>query len=221
MNHEANIMSWISSGENIIVIWILLAWLFVLGILFGKILLYKHQTTIEEYEANNSDHEEDFQKYINRNISNSAHSNSDTIEMNYSKNSNHTKNGIDTILETPTPHTHSKETTILAQDRTASVEDSTLLRVAERQKAKNKCNLKLIEWIWPKIEELLHSQGITHFSQLASMSPKEIQNILKTGGPRMVLHDPATWPKQAHLAWEWKMKELQTYQDHLNKWREV
>ena len=78
----------------------------------------------------------------------------------------------------------------------------------EKQDGNIKQDLKVIEGIGPKIEEILNSNGIGNYSRLAAMPPVRIAAILKGAGPRFQLHDPTTWPKQASLAHEEKWEEL-------------
>jgi predicted flap endonuclease-1-like 5' DNA nuclease len=76
-------------------------------------------------------------------------------------------------------------------------------------------DLKIIEGIGPRIEELLNKQGIYTFEQLADISPMRIAGFLKNAGPRFQVHDPASWPGQAVMAKEGKWEELQKLKDQL------
>ncbi|SEJ68176.1 hypothetical protein SAMN04487995_5877 [Dyadobacter koreensis] len=76
-------------------------------------------------------------------------------------------------------------------------------------------NLKLVEGIGPKIEELINKEGIYTYEQLANTSPIRISHILKNAGPRFQMHDPTSWPRQALLAKEGKWEELQILKDKL------
>jgi predicted flap endonuclease-1-like 5' DNA nuclease len=69
-------------------------------------------------------------------------------------------------------------------------------------------DLKVVEGIGPKIEEILYKNGIYNYATLASMPPVRIAAILRHAGPRFQIHDPTTWPHQAQLAQEGKWKEL-------------
>jgi predicted flap endonuclease-1-like 5' DNA nuclease len=72
-------------------------------------------------------------------------------------------------------------------------------------------DLKIIEGIGPKIEELLNKHGINNYSTLANMNPIRIAAILRSAGPRYQIHDPSSWPQQATLAEEgdWEgLKEI-------------
>jgi predicted flap endonuclease-1-like 5' DNA nuclease len=80
-------------------------------------------------------------------------------------------------------------------------------------------DLKIIEGIGPKIEELLNNEGILTFGQLASSTPERIKDILNAAGPRFQIHDPATWPQQSAMARDGKWDELKAWQDELNKGR--
>jgi predicted flap endonuclease-1-like 5' DNA nuclease len=69
-------------------------------------------------------------------------------------------------------------------------------------------DLKIIEGIGPKIEEILNKEGIHTFEQLTETSVIRIASILKKAGPRFQLHDPSSWPDQASLAREKRWEEL-------------
>jgi predicted flap endonuclease-1-like 5' DNA nuclease len=80
-------------------------------------------------------------------------------------------------------------------------------------------DLKVVEGIGPKIEQLLHNAGILTFAQLADTDPDHIKTILDAAGPRFQMHVPTTWPGQSALARDGKWDELKTLQDELNKGR--
>ena len=77
-------------------------------------------------------------------------------------------------------------------------------------------DLKVVEGIGPKIEQLFHAGGIKTWHQLSLASIEKCQAILDTGGKRYEIHNPSTWPKQAGLAFEGKWEELNTLQDRLD-----
>ncbi|MCF0060681.1 hypothetical protein MUK70_15675 [Dyadobacter chenwenxiniae] len=70
-------------------------------------------------------------------------------------------------------------------------------------------DLKIIEGIGPKIEELLNREGIRTIEQLADTSIIRIAAILKKAGPRFQIQNPTSWPKQALLARDQKWDELE------------
>ncbi|MES2796468.1 MAG: helix-hairpin-helix domain-containing protein [Bacteroidota bacterium] len=80
-------------------------------------------------------------------------------------------------------------------------------------------DLKIVEGIGPKIEELLNNAGIKTFAQLANTSVETLNNILEQAGPRYQMHNPATWPQQANLAYIGQWSQLKSLQDELNKGR--
>jgi predicted flap endonuclease-1-like 5' DNA nuclease len=79
-------------------------------------------------------------------------------------------------------------------------------------------DLVIIEGIGPKIAQILAAAGITSFSQLASMEPSTIRDILDRGG--ISLADPRSWPEQARLAAAGDMAGLRTLQDRLKAGRQ-
>jgi predicted flap endonuclease-1-like 5' DNA nuclease len=60
--------------------------------------------------------------------------------------------------------------------------------------------LQIIEGIGPKMEEVLHENGIKSFSQLSNKSGDSLRDILSKYGDKYRIIDPNTWPKQALLA---------------------
>lgn len=70
-------------------------------------------------------------------------------------------------------------------------------------------NLKRIEGIGPKLEEMLNENKIFTFSQLSKATTLQLQAILDEGGEAYRIHDPATWPEQAQLLAEGKIEEFE------------
>ncbi len=85
------------------------------------------------------------------------------------------------------------------------------------QKSGASYNLKIIEGIGPKIEEILKKEGLDTWVKLSMASPDEIRSILiRKGGSAYRVHDPRSWPYQAKLASEGLWKDLKAYQDKLS-----
>lgn len=76
-------------------------------------------------------------------------------------------------------------------------------------------DLKVVEGIGPKIEQLCNGIGVRTFAELAATPVDRLQQMLDDAGPAYRTADPATWPHQAQLAAEGKWDELKTYQDFL------
>lgn len=81
-------------------------------------------------------------------------------------------------------------------------------------------DLKIVEGIGPKIEELYHSFNIKTWKQLSETSVEKSNEILESGGDRFKLHTPNTWAKQAKLCYEGKWEELKKLQDELDGGKE-
>lgn len=75
-------------------------------------------------------------------------------------------------------------------------------------------DLKKIEGIGPKIQELLNNDGILTFEDLSKTDAEKIKEILHAAGSRYQMHDPTTWPMQAGLAAEGKWDELNEWQEN-------
>lgn len=74
-------------------------------------------------------------------------------------------------------------------------------------------DLKVVEGIGPKIEEMFNEAGIKTWKALSETSVASCQEILNKGGERYKVHDPASWPMQAKMCYENKWKELMKWQD--------
>jgi predicted flap endonuclease-1-like 5' DNA nuclease len=77
-------------------------------------------------------------------------------------------------------------------------------------------DLKAVEGIGPKIEQLLHAENIKTWRALSETPISRIQEILTNAGPRFALADPGTWSEQAEMAADGRWDELKKYQDFLN-----
>lgn len=76
-------------------------------------------------------------------------------------------------------------------------------------------DLKIIEGIGPKIEELLYADGIQTFAKLAATPLPHLTSLLSAGGPRFQIHNPESWPQQAVLARDGQWEELKALQERL------
>jgi predicted flap endonuclease-1-like 5' DNA nuclease len=76
-------------------------------------------------------------------------------------------------------------------------------------------DLKKIEGVGPKIEQLLHEGGLKTYSQVSEASADAIREILAAAGNRYKMHDPTTWPDQAKMAAEGEWDKLKEWQDNL------
>ncbi|MBC7777845.1 MAG: hypothetical protein H7246_20595 [Phycisphaerae bacterium] len=81
-------------------------------------------------------------------------------------------------------------------------------------------DLKIVEGIGPKIEELLHNADIKTWKALSKTSADDLKDILEAAGPNFNIHDPSTWAQQAGLADQGKWDELKKWQDELNAGKE-
>ena len=81
-------------------------------------------------------------------------------------------------------------------------------------------DLKVVEGIGPKIEELFQGAGIKTWKMLSETSVEKCQEILNTAGERFRVHNPGSWPKQAKLAYEGKWVELFQWQKDNNYGKE-
>lgn len=74
-------------------------------------------------------------------------------------------------------------------------------------------DLKRIEGIGPKVEELLNGAGINTYEGLANADAADLQKRLDEAGLQMM--EPEGWIEQARLAAQGKWEELKQLQDKL------
>ncbi len=82
-------------------------------------------------------------------------------------------------------------------------------------------DLKIVEGIGPKIEELFKTSGILTWKSLGETSVDRLREILSKAGEKYQIHDPNTWPRQSKMAYEGKWQELKDWQNTLEGGREV
>ncbi len=99
---------------------------------------------------------------------------------------------------------------VSSKETTNTVVAKTVVQTTETVAVKD--DLKKIEGIGPKIEELLNTAGIMTFVQLSVTPQQKLQEVLDSAGKRFAMHDPTSWTLQANLAskndWE-ALKQLQ------------
>jgi large subunit ribosomal protein L20 len=82
-------------------------------------------------------------------------------------------------------------------------------------------DLLIIEGLGPKSVEALNNAGVTTFAQVASMSPEELDDIVRVkAGVRLLKGQVETWPKQAKFLLDGDMDGFKAYTDHLVGGRE-
>jgi large subunit ribosomal protein L27 len=82
-------------------------------------------------------------------------------------------------------------------------------------------DLKIVEGVGPKIEQLLQEGGVNTWLELSNTSVERLQEILDAAGPRYQMHNPSTWPAQGKFAYEGRFEELKEYQDMLTGGRDM
>jgi predicted flap endonuclease-1-like 5' DNA nuclease len=76
-------------------------------------------------------------------------------------------------------------------------------------------DLKVVEGIGPKIEELIHATGVRTWWSLANTDVASLRSMLDAAGPRFQIHEPGTWPQQARLLAHGQWAEFKTLIDSL------
>jgi predicted flap endonuclease-1-like 5' DNA nuclease len=104
------------------------------------------------------------------------------------------------------------EKPVAAPKTVAKVETKT---TAPKKATSTKDDLKIVEGIGPKIEELLNAAGIITFTDLSNSNTEALKAILAGGGKRYMIHNPSTWVQQGFLAASGKMEELKVWQAEL------
>lgn len=78
-------------------------------------------------------------------------------------------------------------------------------------------DLKIVEGIGPVIEGILNKAGINTWLELSNTTAARIREILDTEDEeKFRIHNPATWPEQAGMAYKGEYEALFKYQEFLD-----
>jgi predicted flap endonuclease-1-like 5' DNA nuclease len=113
---------------------------------------------------------------------------------------------------TAAPKAQAPASSLAAATATGIAFDAAAAKAAFGKRIKQD-DLKIVEGIGPKIEGLFHNFDIKTWKSLSEASVDKCQEVLNSGGERYRIHDPASWPMQAKMAYEGKWKELVKWQD--------
>jgi predicted flap endonuclease-1-like 5' DNA nuclease len=132
---------------------------------------------------------------------------SQKINTLHSNTTANTNPSTENFTATPPPTTSPKksETTVQEFDYKAVA--------AIMGKKIKKDDLKIVEGIGPKIEELFHAAGIKTWLELSELPTSKAQEILTAAGDKFKLHNPASWANQAKMASEGNWNALKKWQD--------
>jgi len=108
-----------------------------------------------------------------------------------------------------------KSRTSLQADLDACRAEKSDMKMAAMAPPPNPDDLKKVEGIGPKIEQLLNAGGIYTWAKLAETDIPYIQNILDKAGPAYKVHNPGSWPAQSKMAAEGRWDDLKKWQDEL------
>ena len=108
-----------------------------------------------------------------------------------------------------------QQAAVLAQEGTVETEEIAAVPVATETSQEDNTDLKVIEGIGPKIEEILKAAGINNWGELAATEPGRLKEILEDAGDSYRMHNPYTWPLQARLAAAGRWDEFDQYKEEL------
>ncbi len=127
-----------------------------------------------------------------------------------------TKEKIQETIEEVTEEAPKVEVEEIEEEEVSTPAEAINVVAPKAEKAGLPEDLKIVEGIGPKIEEILQGVGIKTWDQLAKTSPAQLSSILLTAGSRYKSHNPSTWPKQARMAADGQWDELKAWQDELD-----
>ena len=87
----------------------------------------------------------------------------------------------------------------------------------ENTLSSNKDDLKKIEGIGPRIEEILNKQGIYTFKNLRETDRDTLKSYLTNADKRFSAHETESWPHQAGMAEKGQWEELKIYQEFIDE----
>ncbi|HHC80564.1 MAG TPA: DUF1049 domain-containing protein [Flavobacteriia bacterium] len=191
-----------------VISWLLVA--FALGVLLGYIIWYKWRRMYLELQREHerlSTRHRDLEK---------EHS---TLSYKYEeleKDLNKRRTRISALEGDITVLTNKLKACEEARGEDATGKKEAAMAAAMTGTQPEKDDLKKIEGIGPKIEQLCHGIGIYTFQQLADTSVETLQKMLNDAGPRFQIANPGTWPVQAKMAAKGEWDQLKEYQDFLD-----
>lgn len=103
-----------------------------------------------------------------------------------------------------------KKTTTKAAVKKTTIKAASKISTKGTTSTKND-DFKVISGIGPKMNEVLHTNGIKTYKQLATAKVNDLKKILEKAGPTYRLADTSTWAKQAKFASVGKWEELKAF----------
>lgn len=131
--------------------------------------------------------------------------------------------------ETPAPVAEEAAAEAPAAEETPAAEEPVAETPAEEPAAEAPAaeealaadDLKKVEGIGPKIEELLNNAGLSTYAQLGAATEEQLKGILTEAGGIYTAKDPSTWAKQSQMADAGEWDKLKAWQDELDGGKEV
>lgn len=99
--------------------------------------------------------------------------------------------------------------------------EQNILEKVDSSNQKKVDDLKRIEGIGPKIEQILNEGNIFNFDDLHQSDLDYLRKILSNAGPTYAVHDPQTWAEQAKLASDNEWTKLDLLQKELKAGKRV
>ncbi|MEH6455294.1 MAG: hypothetical protein V7749_03170 [Cocleimonas sp.] len=138
-------------------------------------------------------------------------------ENSAASNTTDTKKPTVEKAETSTANTPSSMPKAVVKVKESNVDKVAAKAAGFRVKLKDdRDDFTIVEGIGPKINDLIHDDGIHTYSALGKTKVEAIQLILDAAGPRYKLAKPGTWPAQADMAAANKWEALKAWQDELD-----
>ena len=176
--------------------WLLLWWLlpFLLGLLLGWLLWGKYKQLLEEKEMAYGNLELEIgnvKAELEECRRKRGQADNDILSLRAEISELRAAGGSGDVALTAVPASPPKST---KKTTAASTGDSSIYLALKSDQ------LQVVEGIGPKMEEVLKSQGISTWSDLAAKTPGELRTMLDSYGAKYKIIDPATWAEQAGLA---------------------
>ncbi len=103
-----------------------------------------------------------------------------------------------------------------ATKKTATPKVTIKTTVAKTTKTTKADDLKVLEGVGPKLEQLLMAAGFTSFALVAKAEVTDLQKVLNAAGSKYKMHNPTSWPLQARFARDGKFDTLKSWQKKNN-----
>lgn len=123
--------------------------------------------------------------------------------------------GTDNGLQVEVDRLRSANAKIKADLDACMTSKASAIPVAAMARPTNPDDLKKIEGIGPKIEQIMNNGGVWTWAAMADSTSDYLNGLILAEWPNNKVHDAGSWPEQAAMARDGRWEDLEKWQDEL------